>query len=177
MSLPSLTGKLVKLRAVEPEDLEWHFQWENDMKLWQVSNTIVPFSRFVLRAYLETAHKDIFENKQLRLMIDTIDLGETVGAIDLFDFDPFHLRAGVGVLIGAESDRRQGLAAEALQLLIKYSQETLKLHQLYCNISKQNVVSLKLFQKCGFAITGEKTDWLRTMDGWENEYVLQLKLK
>lgn len=162
------------MRAPEPEDLEYLYQWENDTDVWQVSNTITPFSRFTLKKYIETAHLDIYENQQLRFMIDTLADKTTIGTIDLFDFDPYHHRAGVGILIGNQAYRGKGLADDALKVLVHYGFTVLMLHQLYCNIGAGNQQSLRLFEKNGFAMVGEKKDWLRTQDGWESEYLLQV---
>jgi diamine N-acetyltransferase len=172
--LKILEGKHTRLRAPEPEDLEFLYQWENNVDVWQVSNTITPFSRFTLKKYIETAHLDIYENQQLRLMIDTIKEGKTIGTIDLFDFDPYNHRAGVGILIGDEFYRDKGFADDALKVLIHYAFTVLILHQLYCNIGADNPQSLHLFQKNGFTIVGEKKEWLRNQKGWDNEYLLQL---
>jgi diamine N-acetyltransferase len=96
-----------------------------------------------------------------------------VGLIDLFDFDPFHLRAGVGILIANKKYRQKGFATEALQLLTRYAFETLQLHQLYCNIAANNSVSLQLFTNGGFTTVGVKKDWLKDVDGWVDELMLQ----
>ena len=95
-----LKGELVALRAMEPTDLELLYRWENDSDVWTISNTRTPFSKYVLKNFIETSSQDIYTAKQLRLMIDENATGETIGIIDLFDFDPFHLRVGVGILIG-----------------------------------------------------------------------------
>lgn len=164
------------LRAPEPSDLDILYRWENDHDIWKVSNTITPFSRYILEKYIENAHLDIYQVKQLRLMIDVKDKQsvKTIGTIDLFDFDPYHLRAGVGILIGDKSDRGHGYASLALGKFIQYCFNILQLHQLFCNITPTNVESLKLFKKWGFRATGRKIDWIRTEDGFTEELLLQL---
>ena len=97
-----------------------------------------------------------------------------MGAIDLFDFDPSHLRAGIGILIAAADDRNKGYAGEALQSLINYCFSILKLKQVYCNITENNQASLRLFIKNGFVITGQKKDWIKSNDQWQTEFFLQL---
>ena len=106
------------------------------------------------------------------MIIETMD-GKAVGAIDLFDFDPFHFRAGVGILIHDERDRKLGYASDALQLLCAYATNYLRLHQLYANISEDNLASIHLFKSNGFELVGTKKDWRRTLDGWKNELMLQ----
>lgn len=171
-----LTGNITKLRAIELSDIDLIYSWENDSSIWQLSNTLTPFSRHVIRQFIENSHQDIFQLKQLRLMIDKIDENktETIGTIDLFDFDPIHKRAGVGILIAQAEDRGKGYASDALDTLINYSFYTLQLHQLYCNITEDNRESLKLFQSKGFQLIGTKRDWLIYPKGRKDEFMFQL---
>jgi diamine N-acetyltransferase len=167
----------IALRAPEPEDLDLLYQWENDPEIWKVSNTITPFSRYILSKYIESAHIDIYQARQLRLMIDIItekEKAKTVGAIDIFDFEPFHLRAGIGILIGDKSARRKGYATKALEQVIQYAFETLQLNQLYCNINVDNKKSLILFENQGFKRVGIKKDWNKSLSGFVDEVLLQL---
>ena len=164
----------IKLRALEPEDLELLYEWENNVSFWTISNTITPFSKFTLKRYLEHSHKNIYETGQFRLMIDLIPEKETIGTIDIFEFDSFHKRAGLGILIANEEYRRKGYASMALKCLVDYCFKTLQLHQLYCNILSNNFESMDLFKKQGFVETGIKKDWIKTSDGYLDEYLLQL---
>ena len=167
-----LQGQQVSLRAIEPEDIDILYQWENDTENWNVSNTQTPFSRFVLEQYIATAHQDIYNVKQLRLIICD-SANKPVGCIDLFDFEPNHLRAGIGILIAEKSDRKKGYASEALEILIEYCFLSLNLHQLFCNIGIDNEASVLLFQKHGFQITGIKKQWLREGTAFKDELMLQ----
>ena len=164
----------IKLRALEPEDLEVLYEWENNDSNWIISNTISPFSKYTLKRYLKNSHKNIYETGQLRLMIDHIPEKATIGTIDIFDFDPFHKRAGLGILIANEPYRRNGYASMSLTCLIDYCFKTLQLHQLFCNILSNNIESIDLFKKLGFDRCGVKKDWIKTMDGYTDEHMFQL---
>ena len=166
--------KEIKLRAPEPEDLDLLYSWENDQEIWHLSNTLTPFSKYTLRQYIENSGKSIFESGQLRLMIEKKSGGSTVGTVDLFDFDPFHLRAGIGILIADKGSRRKGYATMAVELMIDYSFNRLKLHQLYCNILSENIESIRLFTRLGFIQVGIKKDWVRSGEGYKDELVFQL---
>jgi diamine N-acetyltransferase len=166
--------KEIKLRALEPEDLELLYEWENNELYWTISNTISPFSKYTLKRYLENSHKNIYESGQLRLMIEHAKDKKTIGTIDLFDFDPFHRRAGLGILIANETYRRQGYASMALTGLIDYCFNTLQLHQLYCNILASNAESIDLFKKLGFVLAGIKKEWIKTSDSYLDEHLFQL---
>jgi len=168
-----LENNTISLRAPEPEDLDLLYIWENEPSIWQVSGTLTPFSRYILKQYLEHAGKDIYEVKQLRLMIQLKNNHRPVGAVDLFDFDPHHRRAGMGILIAEPSDRRQGYAREALETMISYCFEVLNLHQVFCNISAENSASIKLFEEAGFEECGRKKDWLFDGSKYEDELLFQ----
>ncbi len=169
-----LENQSIRLRALEPEDLKLLYKWENDSTIWEVSHCQKPFSLFVLKQYLESSHLDIYESKQVRLVIELKKCKEAIGLIDLFDFDPFHNRAGVGILLHDKLHRQQGFASEALETLIDYCFKSLQLHQLYCNITTSNQASIDLFCSKGFKITGTKKQWIKSIDGWKDEHFLQI---
>ena len=152
----TLKGQNIYLRALEPEDLDFIYEIENNESIWHVSNTQTPYSKFLIRQYLENAHQDIYEAKQLRLAICKDQDFPAVGLIDLFEFDPKNNRAGVGILIGSQAYRSKGIGSEALELVIKYSFQQLQVHQLYANIGSDNEISLQLFTKFGFQKIGIK---------------------
>ncbi|MEM7087029.1 MAG: GNAT family protein [Bacteroidota bacterium] len=169
----TLKGKDVYLRALEPNDLDFLYKLENDETLWEVSNTVTPYSKYVLKQYLENALRDIYEVKQLRMVICTFENNATIGFIDLFDFEPKHGRIGVGVVIFSEKDRQKGYAAQSLQLLMDYSFTHLGVHQLYANITEDNTASITLFEKLGYKEQGVKKDWIRAAGTYKNELFYQ----
>ncbi|MEI6122857.1 MAG: GNAT family N-acetyltransferase [Bacteroidota bacterium] len=165
----------VILRAIEPSDIDFIYTLENNPSNWHISNTFVPFSRYSIEQYILNSDQDIFALKQLRLIIETNDSAqhERIGIIDLFDFDPFHKRVGIGIII-LEEHQQKGYAGEALKLVINYCFKTLYLHQCYCNISVKNTTSLNLFKKAGFEVCGAKKEWIFDTNEWIDEQMLQL---
>jgi diamine N-acetyltransferase len=168
-----LQGETIFLRALEPTDLDFLYQLENDESVWEVSNTNTPYSRFVLKQYLENAHKDIYEAKQVRLVICSLDTQRPLGFVDLFDFDPKHNRVGVGIVVFNLVDRNKGFAQQSLELLCKYAFEHLNVHQLYANITEDNTASIHLFEKVGFVKAGIKKDWIFSGEAYKNELIYQ----
>lgn len=164
----------IRLRALEPEDIDILYKWENDTRIWKISNTIAPFSKYILRKFIEDQKYDIYETKQLRMIIESRSDKRAVGAIDLFDIDPTNRRAGIGILVYEDRDQRQGYASAALTEMIKYAFQILGLNQLYCNVLSNNLRSLNLFKSKGFTVVGLKMEWVRSTDGWLDEYMLQL---
>ena len=174
MAIRTLKGKDVLLRALEPSDLDFLYQLENDESVWEVSNTTTPYSRFILKQYLNNSHKDIYEVKQLRLVICVSETNKAIGCIDLFDFDPKHKRVGVGILIFSDEEKQKGYAYQATKLLCDYAFLHLNIHQVYANITEDNKESIKLFEKLGFSKTGIKKDWIYSLGSYKNELQYQL---
>jgi len=168
-----LENARIRLRALEPSDIDLLYKWENNTDVWIISSTQTPFSREILNRYIEASEQDIYSAKQLRLMIEARDqANKAIGTIDLFDFDPNNRRAGVGVLIAPE-ERGKHYGSDALETIINYSYKVLNLHQLYANVLNTNEESVAMFEKCGFSVIGIKKEWVRSPEGWLDEYMLQ----
>lgn len=248
----NLEGRICRLRAVEPRDVDTMYAWENDTEIWSVSGTTAPYSRELLERFVEQQQFDIWQTRQVRLMIEPITQGDgfppclatgmdngskdirsrndccemgirngvatnrteigseagrddgeaslnepavnpasakeagvnrvsannatgslPVGALDLYEFDPQHRRAGVGILVHDPAQRGKGYAADALAVACEYAREVLGLHQLWCSVGAENAASLSLFRHAGFSEIGIKRDWLWTADGFQDEVLMQ----
>jgi diamine N-acetyltransferase len=159
-----ISEETISLRAAEPQDAQQIYDWENDRSLWRVSETSNPISMFQIEQFL-LGNGDLAANRQIRLMIDSKETGMSIGSIDLFEYDPFNERIGIGILI--EKDyRKQGLAQKAVALCLDYLFNDVMVHQVYCLIDERNVESQHLFEKMGFKPCGHRKDWIKTTDGY-----------
>lgn len=170
----TLTGENIFLRALEATDLDFLYRVENSEALWEVSNTTTPYSKYILQQYLENSHRDIYDVRQLRLVICKTEDNKAVGLIDLFEFEPKHSRVGVGLVIFLENDKRKGYAFEALKLTCNYAFQHLNVRQVFANITQDNKGSIQLFEKAGFKKSGEKIDWIFSEGAYKTEYFYQL---
>ena len=167
-----LENENLLLRALEPEDLDILYIWENNTELWKYSSTLTPYSRFALRDYLNNSLQDFLHTKQLRLMAIEKKSNVAVGTVDLFDYDPIHQRACIGILVDMPF-RRQGYGEEILNLTTDYAFNVLHLNQLYANIPLSNTNSFNLLSKCGYEQTGLLKSWLKTPNGFEDVCFMQ----
>lgn len=167
-----LEGKSISLRALEPYDIDFLCDVENNTQYWELSNTLTPYSRDILKNYIRNAHQDIYEAKQFRFVIQNDGL-QQVGFIDLFDFDPKHKRVGIGIIIIAE-EQNKGYAKDALECLCSYCFELLNVEQVYANITDDNKKSIALFEKLHFEKTGTKKNWIFSNDTFKDEHLYQL---
>ena len=164
----------IRLRAMEPEDLDMLYKIENDEQLWNVGTTNVPYSRYVLHDYIANSSGDIYTDREVRLIIEN-GVGEAVGLADITNFDAKNCRAEVGIVI-ARNHRQKGYALEALENVTDYARRILHLHQLYAVINTDNEASLKLFRKAGFKYTADMNDWLYDGTNYHNAVLMQIFL-
>lgn len=169
---PTLQNDNLRLRALEPADIDILMKWENDTSLWEYGDTITPYSRYQLANFLKNYDGDIFSSKQLRLIIEEQTTHTIVGTIDLFDFDFFNSRVAVGILIEKEY-RQRGYAAQALSITVEYVEQFLGIHQCYAIIPEYNTASVSLFTSCGFKSSGKLCHWFHRNDTWHDALLLQ----
>ncbi|GAE86313.1 GNAT family N-acetyltransferase [Bacteroides reticulotermitis] len=167
-----LMNDRIYLRAVEPEDIDVMYQLENDPSMWDISNFTVPYSRYVLRQYIQDSQCDVFADKQLRLMIIDKADEQVLGTIDITDFVPLHLRGEVGIAVRKDY-RQRGYASDALKLVCEYAFDFLSFHQLYAHIATDNDACMRLFLSCGFTQCGVIKDWLQAETGYKDVVLLQ----
>lgn len=168
-----LDSQYIYLRAIEPEDLEFLYKWENCIDVWQESNTLAPYSKFAIKEFIERSlSENVFETGQIRLMICLKENDLVIGTADIFDIDTINSRAAVGLLIDNDY-RGKGYAKEALDLLCNYAKTTLLLNQLYVHISTDNSACLTLFEKSDFEKCGILKSWIKVSGGYKDIFVFQ----
>ena len=186
---------MIKLRKIEPTDLPYLYQWENDADAWADGTNHNPLSQQDLRDYIESTTGDIYKDGQLRLIIESNSEavlqcngltaersnspkdGLTVGCIDLFDFDPRNRRAAIGMYIAPEF-RGKGLGKETVRALEKYAFEYLRLRVLYAVIATNNIPCSELYKHAGYTpsnllsqwtLESDAILWLKTDKNYEQE--------
>ena len=162
----------VKLRAIEPEDLDLLYRIENDVKLWNVGTSNVPYSRYTLHDYVANASDDIYTDRQVRMMVENAE-GEIVGIVDVVNFDPSNCRAEVGLII-LDAFRRHGYGSSTLEQISDYALKVLHLHQLYVYVDCRNEASVNLFRNSGYQESARIKDWLYDGRDYHDALMMQL---
>ena len=152
---------MLKLRKIEPSDLPFLYQWENDATMWADSDTHNPLSRHDLHQYIENTTGDIYRDGQLRLIIESSEAG-IMGCIDLFDFDVRNRKAAIGMYIAPEA-RGKGLGKQAVEQLLDYAFGFLHLRMIYAIISVHNHPCSRIYEQMGFIPSSPLKDW--TLEG------------
>ena len=157
---------MLRLRKIEPSDLPFLYQWENDATMWADSDTHNPLSRYDLHQYIENTTGDIFRDGQLRLIIEGSEAPHfsttILGCIDLFDFDARNRKAAIGMYIAPDA-RGKGVGKQAVQLLEDYAFGFLHLRMLYAIISVHNTACSHIYEQMGYQPSSLLKDW--TLEG------------
>lgn len=165
-----IKNDIVSLRVAEPNDADLIYRWENDMDVWRDSETRVPYSMRQIEQFLLN-NNDLVSEKQLRLIIQD-SKGDAVGCIDIYDYDTFNSRAGIGILVD-KAHRGKGYARKAIELLLQYCFKILMLNQIYVLTLSTNKESARLFESIGFEKCGQRKQWYKTEDGFADQIEYQ----
>lgn len=146
-------GKLIRLRAVEPDDWQNHREWDQDTETARL-NYEIPFPQSTLRQrqWAEREAQRPPDNDIFRFQIETLD-GVQVGSLNTHTT---HLRNGTfsyGVSV-MEPHRRKGYAAEAIRLVLRYFFHERRYQKCNAEVYAFNEPSQKLHKALGFTLEG-----------------------
>ena len=161
----------LKMRAMEPEDVDTLYDVENNTSLWQYGTANVPYSRSLLRDFVLNTTGDIYTDKQVRLVVEN-DKGVVVGMADLTDFSPKNMRAEVGIVILSQF-QGLGYANEVVRMLSDYARSVLLMHQLYAYVDPTNQKCLRALQGNGFQIVATMRHWIRVGEDYHDVVMAQ----
>ena len=161
-----LSSENISLRTPQDCDVDVILKWENNFNNWEVSGTRTPYTKEEIDSFIKEEHS-LIANKQIRYIIC---FGKSqIGTIDLFEYDSIDNSVGVGILIAEEKHRRRGYASESLALLLNYCSNELGIVNVFCNIQKNNEVSICFFEKNGFQFLEERELFGETVNYYEKK--------
>lgn len=197
----------VRLRALEPEDVDRLYIWENDRDMWPFGGTRAPLSRHQLWEYATNYDANPFAAGQLRLIIEHATAPDNAlpqnsqssqssqsshnsqnsqnsqsslipcGIIDLYDIDPVNSRAMVGIMV-APQWRSRGIATRALELVGEYCRDTLGIATIASEVASDNLPSIRLFGgKAAYRQVGERPSWYRRGERFVSALLFQKQLR
>lgn len=150
----NILGKKIRLRPVQEDDLWLIHAWENNPEFRDITEHDGELTEGMILNFIRNSDS-LDEDQQLRLIIHN-EKNEPIGALDIFDADPFHKTCGIGILIADPINRNKGYAHDALSSLIFQLRNENKINQLRSLIHESNIASNQLFLKNGFKPFGTK---------------------
>lgn len=167
-----MVGDKVRLRALEPADADLLYVWENDPQTWEAGERKWPVSLADVKALIEHSDLDIWQTRQARFMIDVVESAQSVGCVDVFDFDPLNMHCSLGVFIEPES-RGKGYASEAVALIEDFARNVLMAHSVNVTVAADNQTSIALFTAAGYERAGVMRQNIRRARTFVDEVLMQ----
>ena len=167
----------MRLRPLEPEDLEFLYTIENSPELWDSTDSEAPYSRHALRQYLSSM-RPMQETGELRMVIEVMENGSLIpaGMVELTNISFIHARAEVGIALLCQF-RKHGLGTRAIELIETLGKTRLRLHQLYAFIAEENEASERLFQQAGYTPKCTLEDWKYSHGAYHSVRIFQKVFK
>ena len=154
--MPTLEGKLVRLRALEPSDLENAYKWINDGEVTQYLMARYPYSRVDEEKWLaDVSHGNSFSD--LRLAIEKKD-GLHIGICGLHRGRPEDRNAELGIMIGDKSFWSNGYGTDAMLTLLGFGFQQMNLHKIGLGVFDSNPRAQACYRKCGFVEEGRSRE-------------------
>lgn len=148
-----LEGERLFLSPISMDDLEQYTAWMNDLSTTvQLGNASTHVSLASEKEYLE---KLIREGHNYAIILKSSEM--LIGNCSLFNINPVHRTAEVGIFIGDEKHRGQGYGAEALELLLAYGFKILNLNNIMLKVFAFNQRAIRSYEKVGFRIFGRRS--------------------
>lgn len=150
------TSKRIRLRGIEPGDGAAFMRLTEDEER---SGDVLhpPRSAESYRVWANELAAAKSDGDCFRLAVEAVDTGEVVGAVGSHYADPNAGRFEYGITIGADH-RREGYAAEAVVLLLRYMFAERRYHKCEAKVFAYNEGSLRLQRRLGFVEEGRLRD-------------------
>ncbi|MCM1936842.1 GNAT family N-acetyltransferase [Streptomyces sp. G3] len=152
-------GKLVRLRALRPEDAEHHLRWRNDPEVTHWATAGDPcFGPVTAEAVALGFDTMLRLNPRESAVFTVEDLagGTVIGMADYRDLDPYAGVATLGVTIGEREFWGLGHGSDALRLLVDHLFGTYPLHRLELDTWSGNERAVRAFTRLGFREEGRR---------------------
>lgn len=150
----NIKGCKVLLRAIEHDDADMLMAIINDPETeYMLGGWSFPVSSINQQDWISSLSD---EKATLRCIIDVND--NPLGTIILSNIDYKNGTAEIHIKLLQENGRGQGYGTDAVKAMVNYAFSELRIHCIYARLNEHNIISQKLFEKCGFAREGRLRD-------------------
>lgn len=165
-----LTGDLVRLRPIEPEDADALYRWNNDEEVMRWLQSYYHESLAGLRK--RVAERADNSHEKVTLCIETLEERKLIGIVMLREADPINARAKVDIYIGEHEYWGGGYGTDALRRVCRYGFDTLRLHSIELTVVEVNERAVKSYKKIGFQVDGRLRQAFFRDGKWYDELLM-----
>jgi RimJ/RimL family protein N-acetyltransferase len=148
-------GKLVRLRAREPEDEPYHNQWFNDWDVVRYLGRRYPISHAQSLAMLEP---DPRYGWSIGFIIETLLEGDPIGQVFLGSASAEDRSAELGISIGDKSRWDGGYGTDAMRTVCRFGFDMMHLHRIELGVYADNERAVHVYERIGFRTEGRRRE-------------------
>lgn len=164
-----ISGKRVRLRAIERGDIPTFLKWLNDPQVQRyLGRTPFPLSFAEEEKWFE---RQLNDEKSRIFAIET-EKGVHIGNIGLHEIGYKDGKAALGIMIGEKGYWGQGYGSDAIKALLRFAFEELNLHRLYLSVFDFNKQAIRCYEKCGFRQEGIVRESVFRHRRYQNEILM-----
>lgn len=168
-----LIGDRVRLRAVERDDLPRFVAWLNDPEVRSHLLMFAPLSMADEERWFEGLGSDPARR------VFAIDRAHGdgwlhVGTCGLERVDLRNGSCTLGLFLGDPSERGRGVGSEAMQLLLGFAFDELRLHRVELEVFEDNERARRVYERLGFVEEGRRRQSLWKGGRWLSPVVMSL---
>ncbi|GAA4776092.1 GNAT family protein [Streptomyces sanyensis] len=165
-------GKLVRLRAMGPEDADALWRWNHDPEVMRWTDDTYPATRAQVERRLADRPRNTYAD--VLLGIETLAEGRLVGLLALHGAEPEKGIAELDVYLGERDCWGRGLATDAMRTACRYGFEEMRLHKIELTVVPENGAALGVYRKVGFVEEGRRRQSFRRDGVWHDMIAMGL---
>jgi diamine N-acetyltransferase len=149
-----IIGKLIRLRAIEKEDLPRFVAWLNDPEVRRNLLLYQPLSLAEEEVWFRGILERNVDEQPLVIEIKSAKGWLPIGNVGLSNINQHDRSAEVGIVIGEKKYWSQGYGSEVMRLMLKHGFEELNLNRIYLHVYETNQRGIRSYEKAGFVLEG-----------------------
>lgn len=167
-----LEGEKIELRRHDRTNYGLYARWYGDLEIWHLTSWAPsPLSRSVV--------EKLFEDRELSPTDDSFAIhvrgdDEPIGVISLMNVSEANESAELSVIVGHPDHRHQGYGTEAIDLLLGYAFETLKLNRVGLSAFDFNQEAISAYEKLGFVVEGRYRRAIKRRSGFHDAILMSI---
>lgn len=165
-------GKLVRLRAREPEDELLLYKWLNDPEVTEHLTVRYPVSHAAEREYIEHTHGVSYAIASFA--VETLAEGRLIGGVSLEDTSPENRSATLGIALGDKTFWNGGYGTDTMRTICRFGFEMMNLHRIELDVYADNARARRVYENVGFATDGVRRDAVFKFGRYQDVVVMGL---
>jgi RimJ/RimL family protein N-acetyltransferase len=145
-------GKLVRLRAREPEDEPLLYKWFNDPEVTEFLSMRYPLSHATEKKFIEDSSEVAYTTASFA--VETIADSRLIGGVGLSPRSPENRSAELGITIGDKTCWDGGYGTDTMRTVCRFGFEMMNLHRIELQVYADNARARRVYEKVGFKVEG-----------------------